>query len=96
MSELQITLSAMQAGQDPAITVYHVELQQEGIWTETFGTQEALMAFLRGVQAAHGVAGRMLRIPEIPAPGETTVSMAEPAPLVVPATDSRPPSGFFG
>jgi len=54
---------------DPAIRVYCVELTADkaGAWRETFGSREALEAFIRGLQAgASMVAKKHIRRPEMP------------------------------
>lgn len=67
MSILQILVSveAMTVGDDPPIQIYHVELSHgNGIWTETFGSKEQLDAFMKGLQAASGMAGFELKTVE--------------------------------
>ena len=46
----------------PHTKVYHVEVESKGgsspgIWEESFGSLEALHAFLRGVHAGRGITG---------------------------------------
>lgn len=66
-SESRITVEKVLAGEDPAIPIYHVILEHDnGTWTETFGTQELLLAFFRGVKAASMMLGAYVPDPEIP------------------------------
>jgi hypothetical protein len=75
-SDLRVEIAAVRAGEDPSIVVYQVELVQDGMWRETFGSVIELRAFLRGVQAAYGVVGGSVDMPEVPVgPGATTVAV---------------------
>ena len=51
----------------PSIHVYHVIVQNEkGLWPETFGSLDALNAYLRGLKAMSRVLGRHdIDIPEV-------------------------------
>ncbi len=52
---------------DPPIYIFHVEIfNDEGTWSETWGSQHHLDIFLRGVRAALGVIGVYIPDPEIP------------------------------
>lgn len=53
---------------DPPIWIYEVELlSKEGVWRETYGSREVLLAFLRGLEAAAAMLGHQaIQIPSIP------------------------------
>jgi len=61
----------LMAGDDPEIPIYHVELSNDsGMWTETWGSEELLRAFLRGVQAGCSMFGVYVPAVEIPTQAE--------------------------
>ena len=53
MSTLEISLQELLIGNlDPSVTVFRVEVGNEtGLWSETFGSDAELRAFLRGMSA---------------------------------------------
>ena len=61
--ELSTVITSKEAGEDPPIVIYHVEIKNEtGVWTETFGSRAELDAFVKGLKAAAEMAGAALRI----------------------------------
>ena len=63
LAEMKISVRKQVVGEDPTVEIYHVELSTgRGVWTETFGHESHLHAFLRGVEAGLGVMG--IFIPE--------------------------------
>jgi len=59
---------------DPSLSVFNVELHKpNGIWTESFGSEKLLRAFLRGVRAGADMSGgEFFSEPEIPS-GSTSI-----------------------
>lgn len=65
---------------DPSVEVFHVVLEKDdGVWHESFGSEETLRAFLRGVRAGANIAsGVFICDPEVPRNAETLkVSLPE-------------------
>jgi hypothetical protein len=52
---------------DPPFSFWRVEITDEnGVWTEAFGSEDVLRAFVRGLEAGCSFFGAHFRTPEIP------------------------------
>ena len=70
---LEVKITRVRFALDPPIEVFNVEMEnQTGRWTETFGSEGLLCAFLRGLQARTTMGGE-LQIAEIPQKATVTV-----------------------
>ncbi len=64
---LKVVVSMDRAEGDPPFSFWRVELtNDEGVWTEAFGSEDMLRAFLRGFTAACSFSGVYFPQPEIP------------------------------
>jgi hypothetical protein len=80
LKTIRAKVQRMQVEMDPPLDIFNIELMtSDGVWTESFGSEEALRTFLRGVEAGCALGGR-LEIPEIPRrPTDKFVSALAPA-----------------
>ncbi len=75
-----VVITRHQVALDPPIDVFNVELKSEdSVWSETWGSEDQLRAFLRGIKAGCGMIGVVFYDPEIPERAtsvlaETTIS----------------------
>lgn len=52
LAKIAVSVERYKVPLDPPADVFHVEvLSGDGVWEETFGTEDLVHAFLRGVQA---------------------------------------------
>lgn len=66
----EIIVKSKKTGDDPPLEYYHVTLKNKlGIWTETMGSRQDLVKFLRGVEAGAGMCGHLAIWCELPWPG---------------------------
>lgn len=65
---VKITITPVETKTDPPITVFSVVIEdKEGVWSDTFGSQELLRAYLRGIEAGGAMIGNKHVVrPEIP------------------------------
>ncbi len=64
----KITITVEVHDGDPKIAIYRVVIESDnGVWTEAFGSEECLRAFIRGLKAAFAFSDvGFVREPEIP------------------------------
>jgi len=71
---IDITIKRISIPLDPSGTLFHVTAETEnGMWAETFGSKEALRAFLLGIQAGASFFGKLITTPEIPREAESEI-----------------------
>ena len=64
---VEINIKKIMAGEDPAVPIFHVEvIGPHGLWRESWGSEEHLRIFLRGIEAAGGILGTFIFPPYIP------------------------------
>ncbi len=74
-----ITIERCRVELEPHIDVFHVSVVQNGgSWDETFGSEELLRAFLRGVQAGRGGMD-YVPMPEIPRGTQVVLTVSQRA-----------------
>lgn len=68
MEAPKVSVTSHRAEGDPPMDYWRVEVSDaRGVWTEAFGSEEALRAFLKGVQAGCSFCGVVhVPLPEIP------------------------------